>query len=55
MFIDVRQNRAQLLFGRLTKGGVVRVGVKDEAIVLEVEEPGKPRLTGSKPRLLPAG
>ncbi|AOZ68778.1 ATP-dependent Clp protease ATP-binding subunit ClpA [Rhodobacter xanthinilyticus] len=45
----------ELLFGRLTKGGVVRVGVKDEAIVLEVEEPGKPRLTGSKPRLLPAG
>ncbi|MDD8023082.1 MAG: ATP-dependent Clp protease ATP-binding subunit ClpA [Paracoccaceae bacterium] len=44
----------ELLFGRLTKGGVVKVGVKDDAIVLDVEELGKPRITGSKPRLLPA-
>ncbi len=44
----------ELLFGRLTKGGVVKVGVKDGAIVLEIEELGKPRITGTKPRLLPA-
>ncbi len=45
----------ELLFGRLTKGGVVKVGVKDDAIVLDVEEPSKPRITGPKQRLLPAG
>ena len=45
----------ELLFGRLMKGGVVRVTVKDDAIALEVEEPGKPRISGAKPRLLPAG
>ncbi|RLL72899.1 ATP-dependent Clp protease ATP-binding subunit ClpA [Paenirhodobacter hankyongi] len=46
----------ELLFGKLTKGGMVFIGVKDDAIVLDVEEPGKPRLTGeAKPRLLPAG
>jgi ATP-dependent Clp protease ATP-binding subunit ClpA len=44
----------ELLFGKLTKGGVVRVRVKDGAIVLEVEEPSRPRLTGSKPPLLTA-
>ena len=45
----------ELLFGRLMKGGVVKVVVRDGALVLEVEEPGKPRLPGTKPRLLPAG
>ncbi|RWR51039.1 ATP-dependent Clp protease ATP-binding subunit ClpA [Sinirhodobacter ferrireducens] len=46
----------ELLFGKLTKGGMVFIGVRDDAIVLDVEEPGKPRLTGeAKPRLLPAG
>ncbi|MCE5975160.1 ATP-dependent Clp protease ATP-binding subunit ClpA [Sinirhodobacter sp. WL0062] len=45
----------ELLFGKLTKGGVVRASVKDDAIVLEVEEPSKPRITGPKQRLLPAG
>jgi ATP-dependent Clp protease ATP-binding subunit ClpA len=45
----------ELLFGRLIKGGVVRVTVRDDAIALDVEEPGKPRLAGAKPRLLPAG
>ncbi|MFT3689942.1 ATP-dependent Clp protease ATP-binding subunit ClpA [Paenirhodobacter sp.] len=45
----------ELLFGRLTKGGVVRVTVKDGAIQLDISEHGKPRLMGSKPRLLPAG
>ncbi|MCV2878050.1 ATP-dependent Clp protease ATP-binding subunit ClpA [Sedimentimonas flavescens] len=45
----------ELLFGKLTKGGVVRASVKDDAIVLEVEEPSKPRISGPKQRLLPAG
>ncbi|MBW0159042.1 ATP-dependent Clp protease ATP-binding subunit ClpA [Sedimentimonas flavescens] len=45
----------ELLFGKLTKGGVVRASVKDDAIVLEVEEPIKPRISGPKQRLLPAG
>ncbi|WP_151717833.1 ATP-dependent Clp protease ATP-binding subunit ClpA [Gemmobacter serpentinus] len=44
----------ELLFGRLQKGGVVRVGVKDDKIDLVIEEPGKPRLTGQKPPLLTA-
>ena len=44
----------ELLFGKLTKGGVVRVAVKDGAIVLEVLEPEKPRITGTKPPLLTA-
>ena len=44
----------ELLFGKLVKGGVVRVNVKDDAIVLDVEEPAKPRLTGQKPPLLTA-
>jgi ATP-dependent Clp protease ATP-binding subunit ClpA len=44
----------ELLFGKLVKGGVVRVNVKDEAIVLDIEEPAKPRLTGQKPPLLTA-
>jgi ATP-dependent Clp protease ATP-binding subunit ClpA len=37
------------------KGGVVKVGVKDDAIVLDIEEPARPRLTGQKPPLLTAG
>ena len=44
----------ELLFGRLQKGGVVRVGVKDDLIDLVIEEPGKPRLTSQKPPLLTA-
>jgi ATP-dependent Clp protease ATP-binding subunit ClpA len=44
----------ELLFGKLTKGGVVRVTVKDDAIDLQVQEPQKPRLTGQKPPLLTA-
>ncbi len=44
----------ELLFGRLIKGGVVRVAVKDDRIDLIIEEPGKPRLTGQKPPLLTA-
>ncbi len=44
----------ELLFGRLTKGGMVRVGLKDGAIDLQIEEPQKPRITGAKPPLLTA-
>ena len=44
----------ELLFGKLTKGGVVKVSVAEGKILLEVEEPQARRLSGSKPRLLPA-
>jgi len=44
----------ELLFGKLVKGGLVRVEVKDDAIVLLIEEPQKARLTGQKPPLLTA-
>ncbi|GAB4270030.1 MAG: ATP-dependent Clp protease ATP-binding subunit ClpA [Pararhodobacter sp.] len=44
----------ELLFGRLTKGGLVRVVVRDGMIALEIEEGEKPRIPGSKPPLLTA-
>jgi ATP-dependent Clp protease ATP-binding subunit ClpA len=44
----------ELLFGKLTKGGLVHIGVKDDALLLSYEEPQKPRLTGQKPPLLTA-
>ncbi|NPD14440.1 ATP-dependent Clp protease ATP-binding subunit ClpA [Xinfangfangia sp. D13-10-4-6] len=44
----------ELLFGRLTKGGVVKVAVKDGAIDLQVQEPGKPQIANQKPPLLTA-
>jgi ATP-dependent Clp protease ATP-binding subunit ClpA len=44
----------ELLFGKLIKGGFVRVELKDDAIVLHVEEPQKPALTKAKPPLLTA-
>jgi len=44
----------ELLFGKLAKGGVVRVGVKDGALDLKIEGPDKPRLSGNKPPLLTA-
>ena len=44
----------ELLFGRLMKGGVVKVGLKDDAIVLDIEEPQKVQLTRQKPPLLTA-
>jgi ATP-dependent Clp protease ATP-binding subunit ClpA len=44
----------ELLFGKLMKGGLVRVAVKDDKIDLQIMEPEKPRLTGSKPPLLTA-
>ncbi|MBW6419072.1 ATP-dependent Clp protease ATP-binding subunit ClpA [Celeribacter sp. PS-C1] len=45
----------ELLFGKLSKGGVVKVGVKDGDIELRIEEPGAPRIGRSKkPPLLTA-
>ena len=44
----------ELLFGQLTKGGLVKVGVKDDKIVLSFEEPGAKRLSGNRPPLLTA-
>ncbi|ROU03538.1 ATP-dependent Clp protease ATP-binding subunit ClpA [Histidinibacterium lentulum] len=44
----------ELLFGKLAKGGLVRVAVKDGAIDLQVQEPGAPRLSSKKPPLLTA-
>ncbi|MGN0932752.1 AAA family ATPase, partial [Falsigemmobacter intermedius] len=44
----------ELLFGRLTKGGTVRVSVKDDALDLQVEEPGRPRIANARPPLLTA-
>ena len=46
----------ELLFGKLTKGGVVKVGVKAGALDLKIEEPQKPRITNKdkKPPLLTA-
>ncbi|MBL6426644.1 MULTISPECIES: ATP-dependent Clp protease ATP-binding subunit ClpA [Maritimibacter] len=45
----------ELLFGKLAKGGLVQVGVKDGEIDLRIEEPGSPRITSrKKPPLLTA-
>ncbi|RYH09290.1 ATP-dependent Clp protease ATP-binding subunit ClpA [Tropicimonas sp. IMCC6043] len=44
----------ELLFGKLTKGGIVKVGVKDGALDLKIEEPGARRLSSRKPPLLTA-
>ncbi len=44
----------ELLFGRLTKGGLVRVVLRDDKIALEIEEVEKQRISGSKPPLLTA-
>ncbi len=44
----------ELLFGKLTKGGLVHVHVKDGELALTFEEPQKARLTGQKPPLLTA-
>ncbi len=44
----------ELLFGKLIRGGTVHVAVKDGKIDLTYEEPGKPRLTGTKTPLLTA-
>jgi len=44
----------ELLFGKLAKGGVVKVGVKDGEIDLRIEEPGKRQIASKKPPLLTA-
>ena len=44
----------ELLFGTLTKGGIVKVGVKDGKIDLRLEGPVQPRISGKKPPLLTA-
>ena len=44
----------ELLFGKLAKGGLVRVRVEDGKLKLDIEEPGSPRLSSRKPPLLTA-
>ena len=44
----------ELLFGKLTKGGLVKVTVKDGELVLKTEGPDKLRLSSRKPPLLTA-
>ena len=44
----------ELLFGKLAKGGVVKVGIKDGKLDLRLEAPESPRLSSRKPPLLTA-
>jgi ATP-dependent Clp protease ATP-binding subunit ClpA len=44
----------ELLFGKLTKGGVVKIGVKKGELDIVCEGPDSPRLTTKKPPLLTA-
>ena len=44
----------ELLFGKLAKGGLVKVGVKDGKLDLRIEGPVNPRISGDKPPLLTA-
>ncbi len=44
----------ELLFGKLAKGGLVKVGVKDGKLDLKIDGPRKPRISGDKPPLLTA-
>ncbi|MGR3468672.1 MAG: ATP-dependent Clp protease ATP-binding subunit ClpA [Shimia sp.] len=44
----------ELLFGKLAKGGIVKVGVKGGELDLKIESPDSPRLSGDKPPLLTA-
>ena len=44
----------ELLFGKLAKGGVVKVAVKNGELDLQIEGPAKPRISGDKPPLLTA-
>ncbi len=44
----------ELLFGKLAKGGLVKVAVHKGELVLKLEGPAKPRLSGNKPPLLTA-
>ena len=43
-----------LLFGKLSKGGLVKVNIKDDEIELKITGPENPRIGNRKPRLLPA-
>ena len=44
----------ELLFGKLSKGGLVKVGVKDGELDLRIEEPEQRQLSAKKPPLLTA-
>ncbi|MFZ5963438.1 ATP-dependent Clp protease ATP-binding subunit ClpA [Thalassococcus sp. BH17M4-6] len=44
----------ELLFGKLAKGGLVKVSVKDGKLELDFEGPEKRRISGNKPPLLTA-
>jgi ATP-dependent Clp protease ATP-binding subunit ClpA len=44
----------ELLFGKLSKGGLVKVDTKDGALVLTIEEPEKRKIAKNKPPLLTA-
>ncbi|HEC71704.1 MAG TPA: hypothetical protein ENI28_07855, partial [Roseobacter sp.] len=44
----------ELLFGKLAKGGVVKVGVKKGELDLTILSAENPKLTGNKPPLLTA-
>ena len=44
----------ELLFGKLAKGGVVKVGVEDDKIALEILPTQAPRIAAKKPPLLTA-
>ena len=46
----------ELLFGKLAKGGIVKVAVKSHKLDLQIEEPKKPMITdkGGNPRLITA-
>ena len=44
----------ELLFGKLSKGGVVKVALKGDELDLQIKGPDKLRLSGNKPPLLTA-
>ncbi len=44
----------ELLFGKLAKGGFIRVTLKDGKLNLIIEKPEHPRISGNKPPLLTA-
>ncbi|MBW4982682.1 ATP-dependent Clp protease ATP-binding subunit ClpA [Mameliella sp. CS4] len=44
----------ELLFGKLTKGGIVKVSVRDGELFLDLSGPDNPRLGSKKPPLLTA-
>lgn len=44
----------ELLFGKLAKGGVVRVHLRDDSLVFDIDGPDAKRISGNKPPLLTA-